>query len=85
MKITQSKLTEWIYFLFQMSRLHCTLLALTVLPLVSGWGGLFTKFNPGLFGQFGLGDEGSGLNTVQDDSGNVRKISTDMTFKEVSF
>jgi len=45
-------------------------LALTVLPLVSGWGGLFTKFNPGLFGPFGVGDDGSGLNTVQDDSGN---------------
>lgn len=53
---------SWLPFIF---------LTFTFVPLVSGWGGLFSRYNPGLFAQFGFGEDGSGLNTVRDDSVEV--------------
>jgi len=57
-----------------MSRQHFLLLVFTIIPLVSGWGGLFTRFNPGLFGSFGYGDDASGLNTVNEEVSFVFEI-----------
>jgi hypothetical protein len=51
------------------------LLTFTIVPLVSGWGGLFSRFNPSLFAQFGFGEDGV-PDTVLDDSAVVSYLES---------